>query len=34
MKNFGVYEDIASRTGGEFYIDVVGPLRTCKATCM
>ena len=32
MKNFGVYEDIASRTGGEIYIGVVGPVRTGKST--
>ena len=32
MKTFGVYEDIASRTGGEIYIGVVGPVRTGKST--
>ena len=32
MKTFGVYEDIAQRTGGEIYIGVVGPVRTGKST--
>lgn len=32
MKNFSVYEDIASRTGGDIYIGVVGPVRTGKST--
>ena len=32
MKSFGVYEDIATRTGGEIYIGVVGPVRTGKST--
>ena len=32
MEPFGVYEDIASRTGGEIYIGVVGPVRTGKST--
>lgn len=32
MKNFSVYEDIATRTGGEIFIGVVGPVRTGKST--
>lgn len=32
MKNFSVYEDIASRTGGDIYVGVVGPVRTGKST--
>lgn len=32
MENFSVYEDIASRTGGDIYIGVVGPVRTGKST--
>ena len=32
MNNFSVYEDIASRTGGDIYIGVVGPVRTGKST--
>ena len=32
MKSFGVYEDIATRTGGDIYIGVVGPVRTGKST--
>ena len=32
MKTYGVYEDIATRTGGEIYIGVVGPVRTGKST--
>ena len=27
-----VYKDIASRTGGDIYIGVVGPVRTGKST--
>ena len=32
MEQFSVYEDIASRTGGEIFIGVVGPVRTGKST--
>ena len=32
MDNFSVYEDIATRTGGEIFIGVVGPVRTGKST--
>ncbi len=32
MKSFGVYEEIATRTGGDIYIGVVGPVRTGKST--
>ena len=32
MDNYNVYHDIKSRTGGEIYIGVVGPVRTGKST--
>ena len=32
MKKYDVYEDISSRTGGDIYIGVVGPVRTGKST--
>lgn len=32
MQTFGVYEDVATRTGGEIFIGVVGPVRTGKST--
>ena len=32
MEEYGVYEDIANRTGGDIYIGVVGPVRTGKST--
>ena len=32
MDNFQIYKDIESRTGGEIYIGVVGPVRTGKST--
>ena len=32
MENYNVYEDIASRTGGDIYVGVVGPVRTGKST--
>ena len=32
MENFQVYRDIQSRTGGDIYIGVVGPVRTGKST--
>lgn len=32
MENYSVYEDIMSRTGGDIYIGVVGPVRTGKST--
>lgn len=32
MEEYSVYEDIASRTGGDIYIGVVGPVRTGKST--
>lgn len=31
MKN-NIYADISSRTGGDIYIGVVGPVRTGKST--
>lgn len=32
MDNFNVYKDIQSRTGGEIYLGIVGPVRTGKST--
>lgn len=32
MENFQVYQDIQTRTGGDIYIGVVGPVRTGKST--
>ena len=32
MTNMGLYKDIATRTGGNIYIGVVGPVRTGKST--
>lgn len=32
MSNTSVYENIATRTGGDIYIGVVGPVRTGKST--
>ena len=32
MENFDIYKDIATRTGGDIYIGVVGPVRTGKST--
>ena len=32
MRNIDVYKDISSRTGGDIYIGVVGPVRTGKST--
>ena len=32
MDNFNVYKDIKARTDGEFYLGVVGPVRTGKST--
>lgn len=32
MKNNNLYHDIATRTGGDIYIGVVGPVRTGKST--
>lgn len=32
MENYGIYQDIAIRTGGDIYIGVVGPVRTGKST--
>ena len=31
-KEFDLYKDIQSRTGGEIYIGVIGPVRTGKST--
>ena len=32
MANTKIFEDIATRTGGDIYIGVVGPVRTGKST--
>ena len=32
MEQYNVYQDIANRTGGDFYVGVVGPVRTGKST--
>ena len=32
MDTFSVYEDVATRTGGDIFIGVVGPVRTGKST--
>lgn len=32
MENLGVYEDIRTRTDGDIYVGVVGPVRTGKST--
>ena len=32
MANISIYQDIATRTGGDIYIGVVGPVRTGKST--
>ncbi len=32
METFDVYEDVATRTGGDIFIGVVGPVRTGKST--
>ena len=32
MTNTNIYKDIATRTGGDIYIGVVGPVRTGKST--
>ena len=32
MESFDLYNDIATRTGGDIYVGVVGPVRTGKST--
>ena len=32
MNNYSIYHDIATRTNGDIYIGVVGPVRTGKST--
>ncbi len=32
MQNYDIYRDIATRTGGDIYIGVVGPVRSGKST--
>ena len=32
MENYDIYKDIVSRTDGDIYIGVVGPVRTGKST--
>ena len=31
--NTSIYQNIATRTAGDIYIGVVGPVRTGKSTC-
>jgi stage IV sporulation protein A len=32
MEKYDIYKDISSRTGGDIYVGVVGPVRTGKST--
>ncbi len=32
MENYNIYQDVLSRTGGDIYVGVVGPVRTGKST--
>ena len=32
MEKFDLYKDIQTRTGGEIYVGIVGPVRTGKST--
>ena len=32
MENYSIYQDVSSRTGGDIYVGVVGPVRTGKST--
>ena len=32
MDTFNLYEDVATRTDGDIYLGVVGPVRTGKST--
>ena len=32
MENYNIYQNIATRTNGDIYIGVVGPVRTGKST--
>lgn len=32
MENYNIYKDIATRSGGDIYLGVVGPVRTGKST--
>ena len=32
MENLNLYQDIATRTDGDIYVGVVGPVRTGKST--
>ena len=32
MAEYGIYQDIAKRSGGDVYVGVVGPVRTGKST--
>ena len=32
MEKYDIYKDIASRTNGEVFVGVVGPVRTGKST--
>ena len=32
MAEYSIYRDIATRTGGDIYVGVVGPVRSGKST--
>ena len=32
MESYNIYQDIATRTNGDIYVGVVGPVRTGKST--
>ena len=32
MERFDIFQDMATRTGGDVYVGVVGPVRTGKST--
>ena len=32
MEKYDIYKDIATKTGGDVYVGVVGPVRTGKST--
>ena len=33
MEAFDIYKDIGTRTGGDIYIGIVGPVRKGKSNC-
>ena len=34
MEDFNIYHDISTRTNGDIYLGVVGPVRTGKSTSL